>query len=57
MKYKKGEGMNKKVKKTLDERIEDIIKQQRELERLFDKLQGFKEGLEAMKKEDDEKTD
>jgi len=49
--------MAKKTKKTLDERIEDIIQQQKEVQRLFDKLQGFKEGLEAMKEEDDETTD
>ena len=48
--------MTKKTKKTLDERIEDIIKQQKEVQRLFDKLQGFKEGLESMKEEDDEKA-
>ena len=50
-------GKDKKVKKTLDERIEDLIKQQKDVSRLFDKLQGAIEMLEAMKEEDDEKTD
>ena len=50
-------GKAKKVKKTLDERIEDLRKQQKDVSRLFDKLQGAIEMLEAMKEEDDEKTD
>ena len=50
-------GKAKKVKKTLDERIEDLRKQQKDVSRLFDKLQGAIEMLEGMKAEDDEKTD
>ena len=46
----------KKNKQTLDERIEDLKKQQKEISRLFDKLQGAIELLEVMKEEDDEKT-
>ena len=50
-------GKNKKVKKTLDERITDLRNQQKDVSRLFDKLQGAIEMLEAMKEEDDEKRD
>ena len=53
--------MAKKVKKTLDERIEDLKKQQKDSIRIYqsnlDKLQGAIEILESMKEEDDEKTD
>ena len=50
-------GKVKKTEKSLDERIEDLRKQQKDVSRLFDKLQGAIEILEAMKEEDDEKTD
>mgnify|MGYP005816079323 CR=1 FL=1 len=50
-------GKAKKVKKTLDERIKDLRKQQNDVSRLFDRIQGAIEILESMKEEDDEKTD
>jgi len=50
-------GKVKKVKKTLDKRIEDLRKQQKDVSRLFDRLQGAIEILESMKEEDDKKTD
>ena len=42
---------------TLDERISNIKKQQKEQSRLFDKIQGAIEVLEEIKREDYEKTD
>ena len=54
---------DKQVKKeaqekiTIDSRIEGLKNQQRELRRLFDKIQGAIEVLEEIKREDNEKTD
>ena len=48
--------MAKKTKKSIDDRINDLKIQQEDISRLFDKLQGAIEILEAMKEEDDEKT-
>lgn len=48
--------MTKKTKKSIDDRINDLKIQQKDVSRLFDKLQGAIEILEAMKEEDDEKT-
>jgi len=49
--------MAKKEKKSLDERIEDLKKQQEQTREFFIKLQGAREYLEQMKDEDYEKTD
>ena len=49
--------MAKKEKKSLDERIEDLKKQQEQTREFFIKLQGAREYLEQMKDEDNEKTD
>jgi len=49
--------MAKKNKKSIDDRINDLKLQQKDVSRLFDKLQGAIEVLEAMKQEDNEKTD
>tara|TARA_R100000655_G_scaffold20867_3_gene42960 strand:- start:31884 stop:32027 length:144 start_codon:yes stop_codon:yes gene_type:complete len=42
---------------TLDERISNIKKQQKDIQTLFTKLQGALEVLEEMKEEENEKTD
>ncbi len=42
---------------TIDSRIEGLKNQQKELSRLFDKIQGAIEVLEEIKREDNEKTD
>lgn len=49
--------MGSKKKLTLDERIEDLKKQQEEHRIAFFKLQGAIEGYEALKQENNEKTD
>ena len=49
--------MAKKTEKTLDQRIEDLKKQQEQTREFFIKLQGAREYLEQMKDEDNEKTD
>ena len=46
-----------KKKKSLDQHIEDIKKQQEQTREFFIKLQGAREYLEQMKDEDNEKTD
>ena len=46
-----------KKKETLDDRIDNLRKQQEEAKNLFMKIQGAIELLELMKKEEDEKTD
>ena len=56
----KGEIMGKKEaqeKITIDSRLESLKNQQKELSRLFDKIQGAIEVLEEIKREDNEKTD
>tara|TARA_R100000234_G_scaffold3291_3_gene2739 strand:- start:1330 stop:1500 length:171 start_codon:yes stop_codon:yes gene_type:complete len=42
---------------TIDSRLESLKNQQKELGRLFDKIQGAIEVLEEIKREDNEKTD
>tara|TARA_R110002020_G_scaffold109463_4_gene253288 strand:- start:8254 stop:8424 length:171 start_codon:yes stop_codon:yes gene_type:complete len=42
---------------TIDARIEALKTQQKEISRLFDKIQGAIEVLEEIKREDNEKTD
>lgn len=59
---KKGVVMKKTEKEaqkkvTIDSRIEGLKNQQKELSRLFDKIQGAIEVLEEIKREDNEKTD
>jgi hypothetical protein len=49
--------MGSKKKLTLDERIEDLKRQQEEHRIAFFKLQGAIEGYEALKQEKNEKTD
>ena len=44
-------------KVTIDSRIKGLKNQQKELSRLFDKIQGAIEVLEDIKREDNEKTD
>ena len=50
-------GEAKKNKKTLDEKIENLRREQEEIRNLFFRIQGRIDQLEEMKKEDDEKTD
>ena len=47
----------KTEKKTLDQRIEDLKKQQEEVRDFFNELRGAIKILEQLKSEDDEKTD
>jgi hypothetical protein len=47
----------KKKKLTLDQRIENLNKQQEDARNLFFKIQGAIELLQGMKEEDNEKTD
>ena len=49
--------MAKKKKKSLDERIDDIKKQQQEVKDFFIELQGAIKILEQIKNENDETTD
>jgi len=49
--------MAKKEKKSLDERMEDLKKQQEQTREFFIKLQGAIELLVQMKDEDNEKAD
>ena len=48
---------DKNKKLTLDERLVDLKKQQKDLMRLIDKVQGAIEYIELMKNEYDEKRD
>ena len=49
--------VKKKKELTLNQRIENLKKQQEEAKTLFLKIQGALEILESMKEEDNEKTD
>ena len=49
--------MAKKTKKTLDQRIEDLKKQQEEVRDFFNELRGAVKVLEQLKNEKNEKTD
>ena len=53
----RGEEMGKKEAKTLDQRIDDLKKQQEQAREFFIRLQGAIEYVEQMKDEDNEKAD
>ena len=42
---------------TLDQKIQELKREQEEIKNLFFRIQGRIDQLEEMKKEDDEKTD